>query len=49
VDNVGYVLAGYLLTAAALAAYVVRLMARARRAGRPGNVAGERPSPGTPA
>jgi hypothetical protein len=34
VDNVGYVVAGYVLTVAALAAYVAGLHARARRARR---------------
>lgn len=32
--NTGYVVAGYVLTAAALGGYVLRLFARARRAGR---------------
>jgi hypothetical protein len=32
VDNVGYVVAGYLLTAAAIAGYVGGLLIRARRA-----------------
>jgi hypothetical protein len=32
VDNLGYVVAGYLLTAAALAGYAGSLFARARRA-----------------
>lgn len=32
VDNVGYVVAGYVVTAAALAAYVAGLLLRARRA-----------------
>ena len=31
-ENVGYVVAGYLLTAGALAGYVASLLARARRA-----------------
>jgi hypothetical protein len=31
-DNVGYVVAGYLLTTAAVGAYVANLFARARRA-----------------
>ena len=31
-DNVGYVVAGYLLTAAALGGYALRLFARGRRA-----------------
>jgi hypothetical protein len=34
VDNAGYVAAGYLLTAAALGGYILRLFARARRARR---------------
>jgi hypothetical protein len=42
VDNLGYVLAGYLLTAGALSLYVARLMARVRRAGRTIDAAGER-------
>jgi hypothetical protein len=33
-DNVGYVVAGYVLTAAALGGYVLRLFARAREARR---------------
>jgi hypothetical protein len=33
-DNLGYVAAGYLLTAATLGGYVLRLHARARRARR---------------
>jgi len=33
-DNFGYVLAGYLLTAAAIGAYVANLLSRARRARR---------------
>ena len=31
-DNTGFVIAGYLLTAAALGGYALRLFARARRA-----------------
>jgi len=34
VDNAGYVAAGYLLTAAVLGGYVLRLFSRARRARR---------------
>ena len=33
-DNAGYVAAGYLLTAAVLGGYVLRLVSRARRARR---------------
>jgi hypothetical protein len=41
VDNLGYVLAGYLLTAGALLAYAGSLMARARRGRRRAKAIGE--------
>jgi hypothetical protein len=45
VDNVGYVVAGYVLTGGALIAYVAGLHARARRARRRSEALSARPGP----
>ena len=48
-DNAGYVLAGYLLTAGALVGYLWSLIGRARRARRMAGLAEGRPEPPAPA
>jgi hypothetical protein len=45
VDNVGYVLAGYLLTAGAITGYLWGLLSRARRAHRMAGAVDGRPEP----
>lgn len=42
-ENVGYVIAGYVLTAAALGGYLLRLFSRARAARRRAEVVATRP------